>query len=79
VPVNSDHPSAGAFPLGTTTVTCTATDNHYNKASGRAAHPMSAGVFASSIGALVGGSHGAGTMQNATSGRATVNVNASTA
>ncbi len=40
---------------------------------------MSAGVLASSVGALVRGSHGAGTMQNATSGSDTVNVNASAA
>jgi hypothetical protein len=40
---------------------------------------MSAGVFASSVGALVRGSHGAGTMQNATSASVTVNVNASAA
>jgi hypothetical protein len=37
---------------------------------------MSAGVFVSSVGALVRGSHGAGTMQNATNASATVNVSA---
>ncbi len=35
VPVNCDHASGSVFPVGTTTVTCTATDAHGNSASGQ--------------------------------------------
>jgi hypothetical protein len=34
VPVSCDKPSGGTFPLGTTTVTCSATDQHGNKGTG---------------------------------------------
>src|SRR5205807_1583186 len=33
-PVNCDHVSGSTFPLGTTTVQCTATDTHNNTAHG---------------------------------------------
>lgn len=33
VPVSCDHPSGSTFPLGTTTVTCTATDNAGNSST----------------------------------------------